>query len=142
MRIAMVGVRGIPASVGGAEHVVEELTRELVARGHEVIVYSRRHYVGNSPPPPFGRRIITAGLPGKHTETFTHTATALVDVLGRRVDLVHLHSPGPASLIWLPKLAGIPTVLTIHAPDWERDKWSPGPLGPAVPAGLRHAPGG
>jgi glycosyltransferase involved in cell wall biosynthesis len=111
--------------VGGAEHVVEELTRELAARGHEVIVYSRRAYVGNSPPPPFGRRILTAGLPGKHTETFTHTATALIDVLRRDVDVVHVHSPGPASLIWLPKLVGLPTVLTIHAPDWERDKWSP-----------------
>ncbi|MCJ7544750.1 MAG: glycosyltransferase family 4 protein [Phycisphaerae bacterium] len=125
MRIAMVGVRGIPASVGGAEHAVEELTRELTARGHEVIVYSRRTYVGDTPPPQVGRRIITAGLAGKHLETFTHTATALADVLRRGADVVHLHSPGPALLIWLPKLAGISTVLTIHAPDWERQKWSP-----------------
>lgn len=124
MRIAMVGVRGIPATVGGAERVVEELTRELTARGHQVIVYSRRAYVGDSPPPQAGRRIITAGLPGKHLETFTHTATALADVLRRNVDVVHVHSPGPASLIWAAKLAGIPTVLTIHAPDWQRDKWS------------------
>ncbi len=124
MRIAMVGVRGLPAGVGGAERVVEELTRELVARGHEVIVYSRRAYVRSSPPPEVGRRIVTPHLPGKHLETLTHTASALLDVLRRRVDVVHLHSPGPASLIWLPRLAGIPTVLTIHAPDWLRAKWS------------------
>lgn len=124
MRIAMVGVRGIPAGVGGAEHVVEELTRELTGRGHEVLVYSRRAYVAGSPPPEWGRRIITASIPGKHLETITHTATALADVLRRRVDLIHLHSPGPAAMTWLPQLAGIPTVLTLHAPDWLRDKWS------------------
>ena len=47
MRIAMIGSRGIPAGVGGVERVVEHLTRGLVQRGHDVLVYGRRHYVGN-----------------------------------------------------------------------------------------------
>jgi glycosyltransferase involved in cell wall biosynthesis len=125
MRIAMVGVRGIPAHVGGAEHVVEELTRELTARGHEVLVYCRKSYIAGWPPPAFGQQIITKNLSGKHLETITHTATALLNVLGRHVDVVHLHSPGPALMSWLPALVGIPLVLTIHAPDWLRKKWSP-----------------
>jgi glycosyltransferase involved in cell wall biosynthesis len=124
MRIAMIGVRGIPAHLGGAEHVVEELTRELTARGHEVLVYCRRSYVAGLPAPTFGRQIFTPYLHGKHVETITHTAASLVDVLGRHVDVIHLHSPGPALLSWLPRLAGIPLVLTVHAPDWLRDKWS------------------
>jgi glycosyltransferase involved in cell wall biosynthesis len=124
MRIAMVGTRGIPAGSGGAERVVQELAAELTARGHEVLVYSRCGYVGRSPHPPAGRSILTPGLPGKHLDTITHTATAMCDLLRRKVDVVHVHSPGPALLSWIPRLAGLPVVLTIHAPDWQRDRWS------------------
>ena len=123
MRIAMVGTRGIPARGGGVERVAEELTAELVARGNEVIVYSRPHYVGWRKPA-VGTSITTAGLRGKHTDAITHTATAMLDLLRRDVDVVHVHSPGPALLSWIPRLAGLPVVLTIHAPDWQRDRWS------------------
>ncbi|MCE5327571.1 MAG: glycosyltransferase family 4 protein [Planctomycetaceae bacterium] len=124
MRIAMIGSRGVPAREGGVERVVEALTTELTAAGHEVLVYSRRRYVGPEPYRGPGQRIITCGLPGKHLDTLTHTATAFMDVLRRRVDVIHLHSPGPA--LWSPIAAAarIPMVLTVHAPDWRRDKWS------------------
>lgn len=135
MRIAMVGVRGIPARMGGAERVVEELSRELAARGHEVIVYCRRYYVAGSQAPEFARTIVTPHLGGKYLETITHTAASMVDLLRRNVDLVHIHSPGPGMMSWLAGLAGLPTVLTIHAPDWRRDKW-PAPAKGALRLGL------
>ncbi len=124
MRIAMLGSRGIPARSGGVEHAVEELTGELVARGHEVLVYCRGHYTGPSPRPAAGRAIVTPGLPGKHLDAITHTAAAAIDLLRRDVDVVHVHSPGPALMSWLPALAGRPVVFTVHAADWQRDKWS------------------
>ena len=42
MKIAMLGTRGIPAAYSGFETAVENLAREFVERGHEVIVYCRR----------------------------------------------------------------------------------------------------
>jgi len=172
MRIAMVGVRGIPARTGGAERVVEQLARQLVLRGHEVLIYCRHGMVngigtreegigtreqgrgkrgegrgeteegrgkregengngngngngtgnGNGHDPV---RIFTPYWPGKHLEAFTHTASAVFDALRRHVDVVHVHSPGPALLSWLPILAGKPLVLTVHAADWQREKWHP-----------------
>ncbi|MCE5278813.1 MAG: glycosyltransferase family 4 protein [Planctomycetaceae bacterium] len=124
MRIAMIGSRGVPAREGGVERVVEALTAELTAAGHEVLVYSRRHYVGTSAYDGPGRRIITSGLRGKHLDALTHTATAFVDVLRRGVDVVHVHSPGPALWSPLAAMGRLPMVLTVHAPDWRRDKWS------------------
>ena len=126
MRIAMVGGRGIPARAGGVERVIEELARELVARGHEVLVYSRGDYVAGTgtPHPGEGVRVITPGFRGKHLDAITHTATAMFDLLRRGVDVVHVHSPGPALMSWVPAAARIPIVLTVHAPDWRRDKWS------------------
>jgi glycosyltransferase involved in cell wall biosynthesis len=135
MRIAMIGGRGLPARLGGVERVVEDLARELSAEGHEVLVYSRRGYAGRTEAPRFARRIFTAGLAGKHLDTITHTATAVWDVLRRKADVVHVHNPGPALCSWLPRLAGRPVVLTVHAPDWRREKWSL-PARAALQAGL------
>jgi glycosyltransferase involved in cell wall biosynthesis len=125
MRIAMIGSRGLPAHVGGVERVVQELARELASLGHEIIVYSRRHYSASGAGVDFCRVVHTPGAAGKHLDTLTHTATAMFDVLRRRVDVVHVHSPGPALLSWIPALARRPVVLTIHAPDWRRARWSP-----------------
>ncbi len=124
MRIAMLGSRGIPARTGGVEHAVEELTGELAARGHEVLVYCRGYYTGPSPKPAAGEAIVTPGFNSKHLDAITHTATAALDLLRRHVDVVHIHSPGPALMSWLPALTGRPVVFTVHAADWNRDKWS------------------
>jgi glycosyltransferase involved in cell wall biosynthesis len=124
MRIAMIGSRGIPARIGGVEHVVESLTSHLTRKGHEVLVYGRKHYIEGAGAPEAGRCIVTAGVSGKHLDSFTHSASAAWDVLRRGVDIVHIHSPGPALWSWLPALARLPIVFTVHAPDWEREKWS------------------
>ncbi len=136
MRIAMVGSRGVPARAGGVERVVEELTAELSARGHDVIVYGRPWYLPPNAPPRRGRLIVTPGVRGKHLDTVTHTATACVDVLRRSVDVLHVHSPGPALMSWLPAMARIPVVFTVHAPDWLRRRWSL-PARLVLSAGLR-----
>jgi len=141
MRVAMIGSRGVPAAAGGVEHVVAELARALAGRGHEVLVYARPWYLrggtGTAAAADMtGVRVITTpGLPGKHTDTITHTATALWDVLRRDVDVVHVHSPGPALLSFVPALAGRRVVLTVHAPDWQRARWS-FPARAALRAGL------
>ncbi|MBS3821187.1 MAG: glycosyltransferase family 4 protein [Phycisphaerae bacterium] len=135
MRIAMIGTRGLGASEGGVERVVELLAAGLSARGHEMLVYGRERCISHEPVRVGGQSIVTAGFGGKHLEALTHTATACWDVLRRQVDVVHVHSPGPALLLPLVVAAGLPTVLTIHAPDWRREKWSR-PARLALRAGL------
>jgi len=123
MRIAMVGLRGLPARGGGAERVAECLGDELALRGHEIIAYGRRDYLRGAPRWRGGQVALTGGLGGKSLDTFTHTATAAWDVLRRRVDVVHVHSPGPALWSWLCALGARGVVFTVHAADWRRDKW-------------------
>ena len=48
MRIAMIGQKGIPATWGGIERHVEELSTRLVALGHDVVVYTRPNYTDRS----------------------------------------------------------------------------------------------
>jgi hypothetical protein len=39
LKIAMIGIKAIPARFGGFETAVDELSRGLVKRGHHVRVY-------------------------------------------------------------------------------------------------------
>lgn len=124
MRIAMIGSRGIGAHEGGVERLVETLSAGLSAFGHDVLVYSRERCRSFEPAIVGGQPVFTPGFGGKHLETLTHTLTACMDVLRRHVDVVHVHSPGPALCMPIVKAAGLPVVLTIHAADWKRAKWS------------------
>jgi Domain of unknown function (DUF1972) len=45
MKIALMGIRGIPANYGGFETFAEELTTRLVSRGHQVTVYGRSNII-------------------------------------------------------------------------------------------------
>ena len=126
MKIAMIGQRGIPATSGGVETCVEHLASALVARGHEVIVYCRANYTPRNMPRVYrGIKLrILPSIPTKHLDALSHTVFSLLDLVRSGVDLVHIHSVGPASLAPLARLSGFPTVVTIHAADWLRAKWS------------------
>jgi len=143
MRIAMVGLRGLPATFGGIEKHVEELGSRLVAAGHEVTVYCRPSYAADPATirpeyayvPPSGRTtgryrgMILRNLPapnGKGLEAFIHSGLAAGASVGRGYDIVHFHALGPGLFAPIPKLltrSGV--VQSIHGLDDERAKWGP-----------------
>ena len=45
MKIAIMGIRGIPANYGGFETFVENLAPRLVDSGHDVTVYGRSNTI-------------------------------------------------------------------------------------------------
>jgi glycosyltransferase involved in cell wall biosynthesis len=127
MRIAMIGLRGIPATYGGVERAVEELSAELVERGHEITVYARSAYSDANVHEHRGVRVVRLPqLNTKHLEAATHSAVAMAHALAtRRFDVIHLHATGPGALSPLARLAGTPTVVTVQGLDWRREKWGP-----------------
>lgn len=125
LSIAMIGTRGLPATDGGVEMAVEALSRELVKRGHRVTVYGRRGYCDPNLRLRDGVRQISVPVVNtKHLEAISHTALATGHCVTRTgYDLVHFHAVGPSLLSWLPRLRRLPTVATVHACDWRREKW-------------------
>ncbi len=121
----MIGQKGVPATYGGIERHVEELGARLVELGHEVRVYTRPYYADGSEPFRGMARCPRPSIRSKHLDTATHALLATLDVLVRPVDLVHYHALGPSALALVPRLRGIPTVVTLHGLDWEREKWGP-----------------
>jgi glycosyltransferase involved in cell wall biosynthesis len=127
LRIAMIGGRGIPATYGGVERAVEELSAELAARGHRVTVFARRSYSDGRIARHRGVEVVHhREINTKRLEAISHTALALVIALRwRRFDIIHLHGTGPSLLSFVPRLAGVPTVATVQGLDWRREKWGP-----------------
>lgn len=127
MRIAMIGSRGIPATSGGIEHVVERLGAALVRRGHQVTVFCRGNYVNDEGRMYSGmRRRVLPTIGTKHLDAIVHTSLSSLEALGG-FDVLHYHALGPGLLTPLPRVAARRTavVQTVHALDWQRAKWGP-----------------
>lgn len=124
MRIAIVGSRGIPAAYSGVETAVENLTRELTARGHEVTVYCRRHAVERVETHAGARLVHLPTIRDKYLDTIAHTAVSTAHLLTHRHPDVALYViAGNAPLAPVARLAGIPVVLQVDGLDSERAKW-------------------
>lgn len=125
LTIAMVGQKGLPATMGGVEKHVEEVGSRLAARGHEVIVFCRSSY-GSSPHQSYrGMTLLGAPTIGtKHLDAIVHSATSTWQALARRADVVHYHALGPGLMAPMPRyLSRAAVVITVHGLDHQRDKW-------------------
>lgn len=125
LRIAMVGTRGMPANYGGVETVVDVLSRELVARGHEVTVFCRSEDYEHHPPMIDGVRLVY--LPGSQSPgigAMMHAFRSTIYCIGRNFDVIHFHALGPGMMSIMSRLLTKSTVIvTVHGRDDKRDKW-------------------
>jgi glycosyltransferase involved in cell wall biosynthesis len=124
MRIAMIGIKAIPARFGGFETAVDEISRGLVALGHQVIVYNRAGMSKASGRWYEGVELITLPtLKSKNLSTICHAFLATLDVIFRKVDVVHYFTTGATLFAPLPRLAGKKIVCSVDGTDWQRAKW-------------------
>lgn len=124
MKIAMLGAKAVPA-IGGIAHYVEELGARLAARGHDVSVYCRPHFLQDGSGPYRGmRRVVTRGLRGKHLDAATHSLTAALHALQGDFDILHIHGSAPGALApLLRRQQQARVVITVHGLDWQGGKW-------------------
>jgi len=124
VKIAYIGQKGIPAAFGGVDFHVEELSKRLVQRGHEVYVYVRNwHTDRNLREYRRVKLIHTSTIRTKHLDAFIHSLTSSFHSLFQGYDIVHYHALGPTVFCWLPKIFRRKVVATIHGLDWQRGKW-------------------
>ncbi len=127
MKIAMIGQKGIPCTIGGVERHVELLSVRLAREGYEVIAYARSHYTPKDLKNYKGVRLVfKPSLYTKNLDAISHTFLSILDaVFKEKVDLIHFHGIGPALLSWLPRILSprVKVVGTFHSPDWEHKKW-------------------
>ncbi len=125
MKIAFVGSRGIPAHYSGFETAIEHLSRLLSERGHEVIVYCRKHDISEIRSEYMGARLIhLPSLRNKYLDTLSHTFVSSLHMVFRaRPDAAVYVIAGNSPLLVIPKLGRIPAVINVDGLDWTREKW-------------------
>ena len=100
VRIAFIGQRGIPATIGGIEHHVEEIGSRLAERGHQVTVYTRGNYSRERIAEYRGMRVrYMPTVPTKRLEALVHSglSTAHAILPGEEAaDILHYHAIGPS----------------------------------------------
>ena len=125
LTIAMVGQKGLPATMGGVERHVEEVGSRLASRGHEVLVFCRSSYGSSAHQSYRGMTLLEAPtIATKHLDAIVHSAASTWGRwLGGQTSCTTTHSVR-ASMAPVPRyLSRAAVVMTVHGLDHQRDKW-------------------
>lgn len=125
MRIAIMGIRGIPANYGGFETFAEELAPRLVQRGHEVTVYGRSNNIRYREPYYKGvRLLILPTIPNKYFDTVAHTFISALHGLWRKYDVVLICNSVNTIFCPILQLSGKKVAVNVDGLEWKRRKWN------------------
>jgi len=123
MKIAYLGVKGLPAR-SGAERTVEAIATRLADR-HDITIYCSSRYTPPAASVPGIRLVRMPGLRGKYTHmTSVDFMAACHAVLRGDYDLIHLHHIEAGFVLPLLRLK-YPVVSTAHGFAYRLEKWSP-----------------
>ena len=124
MRIAILGTRGIPASYGGFETFAEHLATRLVARGHQVTVYCRAHYVSPRQLEFHGVRLqVLPTIRHKYFDTVIHAFLSAVHAAPKRFDAALVCNAANAPFAPILRLTGTPVAINVDGLEHKRKKW-------------------
>jgi len=124
MRIAYIGLKGLPGTYSGVETHVHELGTRLVKRGHDVVAYVRPQYTPRHVQSDDGIRLIhLPTIPTKHLDATVHSFASALHTLLMNYDIVHFHTIGPSCFAPLSRISRAKVVTTIHRLDYLSGKW-------------------
>jgi glycosyltransferase involved in cell wall biosynthesis len=125
MRLAILGTRGVPASYGGFETFAEQLSTRLVARGHDVTVYCRAHYVSPRQLEHRGVKLkVLPTLRHKYFDTVIHSFLSALHAVPQRYDAALICNAANAPFAPILRAAGIPVALNVDGLEHKRKKWN------------------
>jgi glycosyltransferase involved in cell wall biosynthesis len=125
MRIAILGTRGIPASYGGFETFAEHLSTRLAARGHEVTVYCRAHYVSPRQLEYQGVRLaILPTIRHKYFDTVVHAFISALHAVPSRFDVALICNAANAPFAPILRFTGTPVAINVDGLEHKRKKWN------------------
>lgn len=120
----MIGIKAIPARDGGFETAVDEMSRGMVANGHEVVVYNRSGMSVHPGRNYEGVELVTLPtIKSKNLSTIVHAFLASMHVAFHRADVVHYFITGTTLFAPIPRLFGMKIVCSVDGTDWQRTKW-------------------
>jgi len=125
MKIAIMGIRGIPASYGGFETLAEELAPRLVAKGHDVTVYGRSNIIRYKGSHYKGVRLkILPTISQKYLDTVVHTFLSILDSFFEYYDIILMCNAANSIYSFIPRITGKKVIVNVDGIERKRKKWS------------------
>ncbi len=125
MKIAIMGIRGIPANYGGFETFAEHLTPRLVDLGHDVTVYGRSNNIKYKDQYYKGvRLVILPTFSHKYFDTVAHTFLCALHSLKESYDVILICNSANSIFAFIPRLMGQKVALNVDGLEWKRKKWN------------------
>lgn len=122
MKVAYIGIKGLPAR-GGAERVVEAIVTRMPENGITPVVYCDKRYTPADTNVEDVKLIRISTLAGKHTRQISlNVLSALHAVLFGGYDLIHLHHTEASFILPLLRLR-YKVVSTSHGSAYRTKKW-------------------
>ncbi len=115
----------MPASYGGFETFAEHLSTRLVARGHDVTVYGRAHYISPRQLEYHGVRLkVLPTIRHKYFDTVVHTFLSALHAVPSRYDAALICNAANALFAPILRLTGTPVVVNVDGLEHKRKKWN------------------
>ena len=125
MKIAIMGIRGIPANYGGFETFAEYLAPRLVDLGHDVTVYGRSNNIKYKDQYYKGvRLVILPTFSHKYFDTVAHTFLCALHSLKENYDVILICNSANSIFAFIPRLMGQKVALNVDGLEWKRKKWN------------------
>ena len=125
MKIAILGIRGLPSTYSGYETFVGELAPRLVERGHDVTIYCRKSLYADRPDEYRGMRMkYLPSIEHKALSTLSHTFLSMLHASLSRFDLIFAVNAANGMFGFISRLAGTKCVLNVDGMEWLRPKWN------------------
>lgn len=125
MKIAIIGIRGVPFIYSGFEAFAEQFAQKFSQRGHKITVYCRSNYFPKKNST--YKKISLVYLPSLKTklfETIIHSFFATIHACFLcKYDIIYYLGVGNTIYSFIPKLFSVKTVVNIDGLDWKRQKW-------------------
>ncbi len=125
LKIAVTGTRGFPGIQGGIENHCENLYPNLVNKGCDITVFTRKPYTGSERSNYMGIKLLPLSCPkNKFLESIVHTFKSVLKARELNPIILHIHAIGPSLFAPFARALGMKVVVTSHGPDYKRKKWT------------------
>lgn len=126
MKVAIMGIRGIPANYGGFETFAEQLSTRLAKQGHDVTVYCRSAYYDKQLNGKYKNvnLVVLPAIRNKYLDTVSHTFLSVLHSIGRKFEVILICNSINSSFSFIPRLFGSRVIINVDGLEWQRAKWN------------------
>jgi len=125
MKIAILGIRGLPSSYSGFETFIGELAPRLADKGHEITIYCRKGLYSERPKKYKNMDMVyLPSFENKSFSTLSHSFISMLHASTHKADIIFVVNAANGYFGLISKIFGKKSVLNVDGMEWLRPKWN------------------